>query len=267
MMFNGSNRTAQLSTGNRLSRPAVMMPTGADAAKFRLFCLPYAGGGTLAFRGWERQLAPADIAICPIQLPGREQRFDQSAYTSLAQLIPDLAAAMQPYLHQPFIIFGYSMGALIGFELTRYLRSHYFSLPSAIIIGAANPPHWQNPQPPLYHLSDQDLISKIQQFNGTPQAVLQNAELMALLLPLLRADFQLLETYHHTVDRPLDLPILAFGGQFDSTVTVASLLSWQQHTTIALRSQLFDGDHFFITSHHHQLLSAIGEFVASHIQH
>jgi medium-chain acyl-[acyl-carrier-protein] hydrolase len=228
-----------------------------------LFCLPYAGGGSTAFRGWQSQFTAHNIAICPIQLPGRENRFAHPPYRSLTQLIPDLAQVLRSTLQQyplPYNLFGYSMGSLIAFELIRYRALHHFSLPNALIVAAANPPHWQRDSPNLHLLPDPELIVELQKFNGTPSAVLQNVELMALLLPLLRSDFQLLETYCYQPSCPLTVPILALGGERDTTVTIAALQQWQQHTS-QFTLQTFSGDHFFIHSHQSALIQSVLQFL------
>jgi medium-chain acyl-[acyl-carrier-protein] hydrolase len=230
--------------------------------KLLLFCLPYAGGGSLAFRGW--QSAAADVAICPIQLPGREHRYDHPPYRSLVQLIPDLAVVLQATLQQhpiPYALFGYSMGGLIAFELTRQLRSQGGRSPQALVVAAANPPHWQRASPCLHDLPDSKLAIELQKFNGTPAAVLQNSEFMALLLPLLRADFQLLETYQYQEQDPLPLPMLALGGEYDSTVTPAALAQWRQHAA-QFEAQLFPGHHFFINTHQRDMLQSTLNFLA-----
>jgi medium-chain acyl-[acyl-carrier-protein] hydrolase len=231
--------------------------------KLQLFCLPYAGGGSLAFRGWQSHFAPHNIALCPIQLPGRENRLDHPSYRSLTKLIPDLAHVLRSTLRQnpiPYVFFGYSMGSLIAFELIRYIALQDFSPISALIVAAANPPHWQRESPDLHLLSDLELIKELQKFNGTPSAVLQNPELMALLLPLLRSDFQLLETYCYQPAEPLSLPILALGGELDDTVAVTALHQWQKHTT-QFTSATFPGHHFFIHTHQAALLNAILQFL------
>jgi medium-chain acyl-[acyl-carrier-protein] hydrolase len=231
--------------------------------KLQLFCLPYAGGGSLAFRGWSSYFTPHQIAICPIQLPGRENRLDHPPYRSLAQLIPDLADVLRLALEQtplPYAFFGYSMGSLIAFELIKYMALHHFSPITALIVAAANPPHWQRKAPNLHCLPDLDLIAELQRFNGTPNAVLQNPELMALLLPLLRSDFQLLETYCYQPAPPLPLPILALGGELDQTVTISALQQWQQHT-VKFTFQTFSGHHFFIQSHQAELIQAVLQFL------
>jgi medium-chain acyl-[acyl-carrier-protein] hydrolase len=243
------------------SLPWVDCSSVSATTRLRLFCLPYAGGGSSMFRGWSAVVAPSGIAVCPIQLPGRENRIAHPAYQDIARLIPDLAQVLLPELVQPFAIFGYSMGALIGFELIRYLRLHNYSLPCALIVGAAKAPQEQTTERPLYGLPDAELIDELKKFQGTSQFILDNAELMALLLPMLRSDFKMLETYCYHSQPPLDLPILAMGGQMDATVAVEELMDWAKQTQ-RFQHQLFSGHHFFINFHRDQALDAVRRFIA-----
>jgi len=98
-------------------------------AQLRLFCFPYAGGGTLMYRNWARNL-PATIEICRAQLPGREVRLKESGLTRLNPLVLALADAIEPYLDLPFAFFGHSMGTLIAFELTRELQRRHGLTPT-----------------------------------------------------------------------------------------------------------------------------------------
>src|ERR1039458_7197841 len=93
-------------------------------ARLRLFCFPYAGAGALIFRTWSDGL-PADVEVCPVQLPGRGTRLMERPFTQLSLLIEALAQALVPFLDKPFAFFGHSLGALVSFELARRIRRQY----------------------------------------------------------------------------------------------------------------------------------------------
>ena len=96
----------------------VTCPKPRAQARLRLFCFPYAGGGTSIFRTWLDDLPPS-IQICSVQLPGRESRLREPCFTRLEPLVQALVQAFPPYLDMPYAFFGHSLGALIGFELAR----------------------------------------------------------------------------------------------------------------------------------------------------
>jgi medium-chain acyl-[acyl-carrier-protein] hydrolase len=149
------------------------------------------------------------------------------------------------------------MGALMGFELARYLRKAGCATPLHLFVSGARAPHVPDPYPPIHRLPDLWFVEQLRRLQGTPEAVLQNSELMMLLLPALRADFMLCETYVHVWDDPLDCPITTYGGQHDGRVLYGDLLGWQYHTRRSFNVRMLPGDHFFIHGSRPWLLSAL----------
>ncbi|MEO1634569.1 MAG: alpha/beta fold hydrolase [Cyanobacteria bacterium J06631_9] len=222
----------------------IVRPQPQQSPQLRLLCFAYAGGSAWIFRPWAKQV-PSHIEVCAIELPGRGKRLTEPAMTALPALIAELGPQMLPLLNQPFAFFGHSMGALIAFELCRWLRQTVQCLPHQLWVSAARAPH-QPVAPPLMHtLSKEDFIARLQQYQGTPTSVLNNPELMDLMLPVLRADFTLLETYQHLPGEPFTFPITGLWGQQDTIVTKSEVAAWQTHT---YQFHLWEtwGDHFFI---------------------
>ncbi|NJN56268.1 MAG: thioesterase [Leptolyngbyaceae cyanobacterium SL_5_9] len=238
------------------ANPWITCPQPNPQAKLRLFCLPYAGGGASGFRDWPAQLSSL-IEVCPIELPGRGSRFQEPPYTRLAPLIQDLTPALLPYLNIPFAFFGHSMGALVSFELTQFLSQTYGLTPACLAVAGRPAPHLSDRSNPIHALPDSDFLEKIRDFNGTPAPVLANAELMRILLPMLRADFAVIETFSYTPRPLLNCAIAAFGGLHDPKVSCADLEAWREQTHSTFLLHLLSGDHFFIHSAQSQLLSVL----------
>jgi medium-chain acyl-[acyl-carrier-protein] hydrolase len=213
--------------------------------RFRLFCFPFAGGGASFYRTWQERLEPA-IEVCAIQLPGREDRLIETPIGELSTLIDVLVDVLSPYLDSPFGFFGHSLGSLISFELTRRLRRQKALCPMQLFVSGSRAPQIPNPDAPIHHLPDAEFIEELRRFNGTPQAVLENPELMEVFLPLLRSDIRLYETYVYDHEAPLDCPISAFGGLEDEEVSREELSAWCDQTRSRFRIQMFPGDHFFL---------------------
>ena len=222
----------------------------------RLFCFPYAGGGASLYRSWSAQSA-LDCEICPVQLPGRENRFGEPMFTAMDTLVQTLASELQPYLHIPFAFFGHSMGALIAYALTRYLRRSALAQPTHLFLSAQAAPQLPSTRKVLHTLEDQAFIAAIAELGGTPRAVLENQELMHLMLPLLRADFALYESYQYTQESPLDCAMDVFGGLDDHLVPETVLRPWQEQTADTFTLTFFPGDHFFLHQQRSQLLRII----------
>lgn len=231
-------------------------------ARRRLFCLPFAGGSASTFRTWST-LLPADVEVCAIQPPGRESRIAEAPFTQLATLVQTLAYIIQPYLALPFALFGHSLGALVAFELTRQLRREQLPEPRQLFVSARRAPQLAETDAPIHQLPDAEFVQELRRYNGTPEAVLRHAELLALLLPVLRADFALHETYVYLPEPPLDCPIVAFGGLEDPLVQRDDLTAWRTQTRQRFDAHLLPGDHFFINNPR-ALLGLLSQKLADH---
>ncbi len=227
-------------------------------AHARLFCFPYAGGSASLFANWS-SLLPAWIEICPIQLPGRENRINETPLQRLSVLVDNLVEALRPVIDLPFAFFGHSMGALISFELTRRLRQQTLPLPSQLFLSGCGAPQLPDPEPPIYSLPGEEFIAAVKRLNGTPEGVWQHEELVRILLPYLRADFEILETYTYQPDAPLPSPLTVYGGQQDRKIQPEQLAAWSEQTTKACVVRIFPGDHFFLHSSRTQLLATLSQ--------
>lgn len=227
-------------------------------ARYRLFCFPYAGGGASAFHTWQSSF-PSEIEICPIQLPGRENRIAELPINDLTLLVQAIADVLLPYLGTPFAFFGHSMGTLISFELARQLRRQNAPTPVHLFVAGHRAPQLPDPDPPTYHLPEAEFVNSLRRFNGTPDFVLQNAELMKVMMPALRADMLISESYIYTQEEPLECAISAFCGMQDSEASYDSMQAWQEQTRSSFRIRMLPGDHFFLRSHQTLLLQAISQ--------
>lgn len=211
----------------------------------RLFCFPYAGGNATLFRSWQR-LFPESIEICPLQYPGRGNRMRERPFTSVGPLAQDITQALLPLLDLPFAFFGHSMGAILAFEVTRELRKRHKPLPFHLFLSAARAPQFRSRDLHAYDLPEPEFIEEVRRLNGTPNEVLENAELMALMLPMLRADFEASQTYAYVEEGgPLSCPLSVYGGTDDS-FSIAELEGWREQTTGAFSMHMFRGDHFYL---------------------
>jgi medium-chain acyl-[acyl-carrier-protein] hydrolase len=225
-------------------------------AQLRLFCFPYAGGGASIFRTWSQEL-PNSIEVLAVQLPGRENRWREAPFVRLSSLVQRLAQALEPYLDKPFAFFGHSMGALLSYELAQQFRLAGFS-PVHLFVSARCAPHVQNPYPSLHSLPAAAFIRELsRRYNSIPDAVQQNAELMEMFLPMLRADFTMIETHIPRPAAPLDCPITVLGGLQDDIVSQIDLTAWRDYTKGTFTLRMLEGNHFFINHVRSLLLQTI----------
>jgi medium-chain acyl-[acyl-carrier-protein] hydrolase len=244
----------------RHSHPWFPLAFSKPSASLRLFCLPYAGGGASVFVPWAKALRDSPIEICGLQLPGREQRMNEAPFFHLDPLIDALAAAIQPLLDRPYAFFGHSMGATLAFELTRELRRlGQPRLPHHLFVSGAEAPDVPDEQAPLAGIEEDDafVLAVARRYGGVPQIVLENAELRSLIVPALRGDLTLHETYRYREGAPLPIAMTAYGGRGDEMVSEASLQRWARHTSGTFACRFFDGGHFFLNDVRDELIGDV----------
>ncbi|HKY32377.1 MAG TPA: alpha/beta fold hydrolase [Candidatus Polarisedimenticolia bacterium] len=237
-------------------------PPRASAGRVPLLCLPFAGGGASIYRRW-RTLAQGRVDVVPVQLPGREGRIRERPLREMRGLVDALAAALLPRIGGPYALFGHSMGAFIGYALSRTLEASGAPAPAALFASAARAPHRARRSAPLHALSDADFTAALKDLQGTPEAVLEHHELMELLLPLLRADFELCETYQPEDARPLSCPIFALAGEADPSLLPGEVEAWGELTTARFDLMRFPGGHFFLEGSAPAILRHVEERLAA----
>lgn len=245
--------------------PAMLVRlTKSRLPTLRLVCLPFAGGGANAYRPWAA-LMPPQLELYGCVLPGREHRIREAPLTRMDPLVTQLAAQMQKLGDLPYALFGHSMGALLGFELLRELRRRGGPMPEHFFVSGRSAPHFPSRKKPIHGLPTPLLLDELRRMNGTPEAVLREPELLQLVLPILRADLEVLETFRYVPQAPLDCAITSFVGNNDAFVPLDEAAGWKEHTAAPFALKVFDGDHFFIYAQQAALLeSLLGEL--SHAQ-
>jgi medium-chain acyl-[acyl-carrier-protein] hydrolase len=227
-------------------------------ARLRLFCFPYAGTGASIFRTWSDGL-PAEVEVCPVEFPGRGTRLMETPFTQLSPLVQALAQALVPLLDKPFAFFGHSLGALVGFELARQLRRQSGVQPVRLFVSADRAPQVPHRDRPIHALPEGEFLAELRRLNGIPGKVLEEVELMQIMLPVLRADFAVYETYMCSTEPPLNCPISTFGGLQDHRVSRGDLEAWRDQTSVSFSLRMFPGDHFFWNTTQPLLLQALSQ--------
>jgi medium-chain acyl-[acyl-carrier-protein] hydrolase len=216
-----------------------------DDARATILCFPYAGGGASFYRPWN-VFAPRTIAICPVQPPGREERFAEPCFDRMTNFVAAAADVLLPAVRPPYALFGHSMGGLVSYELTHELIRRGAPMPAHLFVSATPAPHLASTIPAIYDRPREEFLQAVQRYRGLPDAVLRSPELLELILPRLRADIAVTDTYAYAERPPLTIPITAFSGSDDDIVTPATIDAWREHTVTTFRHERFPGGHFFI---------------------
>lgn len=231
-------------------------------APYRLFAFPFAGGSASIYRQWPAQLPGVEVlALC---LPGREMRIDEPPVHSMDALMAQLLPEIAPLLDRPFSFFGHSMGALTAFSLARLLAKAGLPQPDTLIVSAFHAPHVAARRPLLHALPDLAFLRQLVRYGGLPPAVLGSPELLRMVLPILRADFTMIETCNLDEKILIDSAIVAVCGDQDQAAPRADMLTWGEHSKSCepFRLSELPGGHFFIKSAHDQLLQLVDAALA-----
>jgi len=236
-----------------------------QTARMRLFCLPYGGGGASIYAQWPDFL-PSDVDVCAIQLPHRENRLREPAFTDVSALVDALFACIEPRLDLPFAFYGHSMGALVAYRLTGHLWRHWGHKAAHLFVGGFSAPLLQ-PNPLLGRtqarlrtlglealpsieqvktMTDEDLTAFGQAFSGFRRIPHEETELRNLLLPIFVGDLHIVASDHGQPETGFDIPITAFHGERDEDVAEAEMARWRDLTTGAFTLQVLTGDHLFL---------------------
>jgi len=225
---------------------------GLDAAR-QLFCFAHAGGGPAFFRQWRAWLAP-EIAVRRVLLPGRESRLE-APFRHITDLLPPLCAALEPCLARPYALFGHSMGAVVAFEVARWF-SRSGAGPECLIVSGRRAPALASARR-LSKLPADEFVKEVGRLNGIPPEVLGEPELLELLLPTLRADFELAETYRPLPGSRLECPVVGYLSTDDPEVDYDGVLRWSEVTTGEFSVRIFRGDHFYLRAGRPDVLNAV----------
>ncbi|MGX7824485.1 thioesterase II family protein [Actinokineospora sp. 24-640] len=230
----------------------------APGAKARLLVLPHAGGAASYYFPLSRELAP-DIEVLSVQYPGRQDRRDEPFVESVADFADVLADIVEPYTDSPLALFGHSMGASVAFELALRLRE--CGVPPTCLVASGRRAPVAHRDERVHERDDAGLLAEIRSLDGTQGPLLNDPEILAMVLPAIRADYRVAETYRHTPGTPLACPIAVLIGEDDPKVTRAEAERWAEHTTGPCAVEAFPGGHFYLADRQ----PAVAARVAAHV--
>lgn len=240
-------------------------PPAGHTSGLNLYCLPYAGCSARVYDSWQANL-PEFVNLRPVELPGRGSRWPEPAISDLAELLDDLSAAMTDARTSPYVVFGHSFGGVIAYELVRHLAALEFPAPRCLVVSGCPAPHLATPAETTHDLSDEDLTQRLRDLKGTPPELLDNAELMELYIPIIRADYVMLDNYRPPPPDRLDCPILAFYGDGDAEAEKPSIEPWADYTTRTFTLEQVTGDHFFLHAAEDEIVAKLGAHLAGGVE-
>jgi medium-chain acyl-[acyl-carrier-protein] hydrolase len=191
-------------------------------------------------------------------------RIAEPPFEELPPMVEELAPVLADEVAgSRYVFFGHSLGALVAFAVCREFRRNGTALPDTLVVSGARAPHLPPRKPPIHDLPEPEFIDELRRMEGTPEEALANKELMEVLIPMLRADVAVSETYNHMEEPPLPCPIVAFGGEGDEDVTAEDVYAWRSHTSAGFEARIFPGGHFFMHEHETDVVDEITKHLGS----
>ncbi|MBK5424554.1 MULTISPECIES: thioesterase II family protein [Bacillus] len=225
--------------------------------KTKLFCFPHAGGSAFSYAKWKNYFNPY-IEVVPIELAGRGYRIEESLYQSMEEAVNDVYTSIVKQIeHSPYILYGHSMGSLIAYEVARKIQDSKNVLPEFLVLSGRNHPN-SKMKNIRHNFSNEQFKREVIAMGGTPSGLLQSEELMGIFLPILRADFKIVETYIHDNNmQACDIDFLIFNGENDEFTTYNQVIKWEQYTSKTCTFHSFKGNHFFLNENIEEIANRI----------
>jgi surfactin synthase thioesterase subunit len=234
--------------------PWIRRYASAPSARTQLVCLPHAGGSAAFFMGVAKALSP-DIDTLAIQYPGRLDRWREPLIENMTELADLLVAELAPWTDRGIAVFGHSLGALLGFEIARRLEAMGHAPVALFVSGRGAPSRHQREF--SHRPDDQTLVHHIRKLGGTDPRVFNHDEALRLALPVIRADYEAVDSYCYERGLPLSCPVTVLNGADDPRVSPADAEAWREQTSAAFESLSFPGGHFYLVDQYAQVTDAI----------
>ncbi|MBE7122183.1 thioesterase II family protein [Bacillus cereus] len=227
--------------------------------KIKLFCLPYAGGSASVYYKWKKYLHP-QIDLYPLELAGRDRRFVEPLYASWNDALEDVSGFVKERLDDsPVALFGYSMGSVLAFELAHQIKEWTGQDPQHLFVAARAAPHNPQIRKLIHHLPDQKFLEEIIKIGGISEKIVESKELLHMFIPILRADFKMIESYEYCAkETKLYCDISVLDGVADD-ISNEGLTAWKVHTHGQTSVYKFIGGHFFIHNNINPIVDLINQ--------
>lgn len=228
--------------------------------KIKLFCLPYAGGSATLYARWKK-LLHSSIELVPVELAGRGKKYNIPFYDGFNAAVIDIYDAVRSEAgDEPYALFGHSMGCLLVYELFFKMIDNNYREPEHIFFSGRYPPHIKKEEKIHYTMPDDKFLEEIIKYGGTPKEILEHKELLNIFIPILKADYRILDDYTfagRTDKFNFDITVLT--GTQDDEVEMNDLEEWSKYTKKGYRYHQFEGGHFFINQYAEDITDIINK--------
>jgi medium-chain acyl-[acyl-carrier-protein] hydrolase len=231
--------------------------------KVKLLCLPHAGGSAAMYYRWKKYL-DSNIEVTPVELAGRGRRISESLYDSMLNAVDDIYNIIQPIIREcDYAFYGHSMGTILAFELCRKIMDTNERQPLHLFVSGRYPPSISRKEKYLSRLPDNLFLEEVCKLGGTSVELVENKELCDIFIPILKADYKIIEEYEYIdSDKKFNYGITVFNGKGDSEVSYNEVMEWGKHTLLQSPIYEFEGNHFFINDYIAEIAEIINSTIA-----
>ncbi|MEE1753767.1 thioesterase II family protein [Streptomyces sp. SP18CS02] len=215
-------------------------------APVRLVCFPHAGGAATYYHPMSMRMS-AEMEVLAVQYPGRQDRRTEPCVGDMSKLADLVVEEIRPWTDRPLAFFGHSMGAVLGYEVARRLERDGVRLLTFFASGRRAPSCVRAED--VHLRDDAGLITEVKKLNGTDDRLLDEPEVVEMLLPALRSDYQAVETYRYEPGPALGCPVVVLTGDRDPQVTAEEARAWREHTDGSFDLRTYPGGHFYLNAH------------------
>lgn len=208
----------------------------------KCFCFPFAGGSKYSYNKFI-EMAKPELEIISMELPGHGSLVREKLLTDMNLIVDYLFNKIRPQLNDNYIFYGHSMGSLVAYLLTRKIIENGFSGPMHLFVSGCAGPSELKRERKRHTLPKKLFLSRVKELGGVPDNI--DDELLDFFEPIIRADFQAIETYEYIPKKPIEIPITV-GIGIGENVTVNAAQAWDRETLGLVRVQEYQGNHFFI---------------------
>lgn len=209
--------------------------------KPNLFMLHFAGGSCYSYDFMAPYLK--NTRTHALELPGRGRRMTEKMVDTIHDAKNDMLKQIQDKIvPNKSIIYGHSMGALLGFLVTIELEKR--NTPPRQLIVSGNPGPMASHKKRIYEAPPEEFKAELKKLGGMPEEFFTTNELFEFYEPILRSDFKLAYEMSQQEDLVINTPIHAIMGT--SEESCKNIQNWNKYTSVSFEFELMQGDHFFI---------------------
>lgn len=234
--------------------------------KMKLYVIPHAGGSAMGYMTMKRFIDPENVELVPLELSGRGRRMNEACKTSIEEDVTDLYTMIKEQIKgEDYAIFGHSLGTLITYELVKKIQSEKMKMPKCVFFSGGPAPYYRKLLPVIGDVSDEEFLKKFGNFQALPAEILGNSQLLAMILPVLRADIKKSESYVYRESESINTDAVCFYGEEDPLVNEEAMEKWSSLFSGSFHIKAFDGGHFYYSKQREEVGKEISTILNKYI--